>query len=128
MSILSRDYESKLETLNTRKKKELDELKAKYKRELIQAKRSIEKMVKDLKREGAQPEKIHEMRSFFDEKLRIEKVHEPYYPHIGELVRIRELNKLGQVIEEHAGQYKIGLENIYYWVDPKDIESTEQTK
>jgi len=128
LSILSRDYESKLETLNTRKKKELDELKAKYKRELIQAKRSIEKMVKDLKREGAQPEKIHEMRSFFDEKLRIEKVHEPYYPHIGELVRIRELNKLGQVIEEHAGQYKIGLENIYYWVDPKDIESTEQTK
>lgn len=128
LSLLSRDYESKLELLNTKKRKELDELKAKYKRELIQAKRSIEKMVKDLKREGPKPEAIYKMRSFFTERLRVEKMHEPYYPRIGELVRIRELNKVGQVIEEHAGQYKIGLENIYYWVDPKDIESTEEAK
>jgi len=128
LSIVSRDYESKLETLNTKKKKELDELKAKYKRELIQTKRSIEKMVKDLKREGPKPETIHKMRSFFEEKLHVEKIHEPYHPRIGEMVRIRELNKVGQVIEQHAGQYKIGLDNIYYWVDPREVESAEETK
>ncbi len=125
LSILTRDYESKLEALNTKKKKELNELKVRYKRELIQAKRSIEKMIKEFKRESPKPEAVSKMRHFFDEKLQAEENHAPYYPRIGEMVRIRELNKVGQVIAEHLGKYKISLENIYYWVGPKEIESAE---
>ncbi len=125
LSTLIKDYESRLETLNSKKKKELDELKTKYKKELIQAKRSIEKLVKDLKKEGPKPEAVHKMRHFFDEKLQVKEIHEPYYPHIGEIVRIRELNKIGQVIAEHSGKFKVSLDNIYYWVDPKEIESAE---
>lgn len=125
LSILTRDYESKLEALNTKKKKELNELKVRYKRELIQAKRSIEKMIKEFKRESPKPEAVSKMRHFFDEKLQAKENHAPYYPRIGEMVKVRELNKVGQVIAEHLGKYKIGLENIYYWVGPKEIESAE---
>jgi len=122
LSILVKDYETKLKELNEKKKRELSELKAKYKNELIQAKRSIEKLVKDLKNRGPKPEAIHEMRSFFEKKLQIEDIHMPYHPRVGEMVRIRELRKVGLVIAEHAGRYKISLENIFYWVDPKEIE------
>jgi DNA mismatch repair protein MutS2 len=125
LSLLTSDYESKLEALNTKKKKELNELKARYKKELIQAKRSIEKMVKDFKRESPKPEAVSQMRHFFKEKLQEEEDYGPYYPHVGEMVRIRQLNKVGQVIAEHLGKYKISLENIYYWVGPKEIESAE---
>ncbi len=126
LSGLVKDYEERLKELNEKKKKELDELKGKYKKELIQSKRSIEKLIKDLKSKGPRPEAIHEMRNFFNKKLQIKEENVPYHPRIGEMVRIRELRKVGLVIAEHAGRYKISLENIFYWVDPKEIERIEE--
>ena len=108
-----------------KKKKTLDEIKTKYKQELIQAKRSIEKMIKDLKKQGLKQETGRDMRAFFEEKLAVEEPRAPYFPRVGEMVRIRELRKVGQVIEEHAGKYKVSLDNIYYWVEPKELEQVE---
>lgn len=126
LSTLIKDYESKLKDLNLKKKKELDGLRTKYKKELIQAKRSIERLIKDLKKEGPKPEAVREIRCFFDKKLQVDEVHEPYYPKIGEIVRIRDLKKVGQVIEEHGGKFKVSLENIYYWVEPEEIETVKE--
>ncbi len=126
LSALIKEYESKLQDLNVKKKKTIDEMKAKYKHELIQAKRSIEKLIKDIKKEGPKPETVHKMRHFFDKKLEVEEARPSYYPRIGELVRIRDLKKVGQVIAEHSGKYKVSLENIYYWVEANDIESAEK--
>ena len=123
LSVLIEDYELRSNELNSKKRKELEELKTKYKREFIQAKRSIEKLIKDLKKQGPKPEAVREMRRFFDEKLQIDEVYSSYYPKIGEIVRIRDLKRVGQVIEEQGGKFKVSLENIYYWVDSRDIES-----
>ena len=123
LSLLSQEYESKLHRLNTKKKEELAQLKAKYKSELIQAKRSIERLVKTLKKDGPKPNLVHEARRFFDEKFRPSEVEPPYYPKMGEIVKIRELKKTGQVVAEHQGKFKVSLDNIYFWVDPRDIES-----
>ena len=82
-------------------------------------------MVKDLKAQGARPEAVHGMRQFFNKKLMVEEPHEPYHPHVGEMVKIRELKKVGQVLEEHAGKYKISLDNIFYWVEPKELEQVK---
>jgi DNA mismatch repair protein MutS2 len=123
LSVLIQDYESRFKELNAKKKKELEKLKTKYKKELIQAKRSVEKLIKELKKQGPKPEAVHEMRQFFNEKFHIDEVHERYYPQIGEIVRIRDLKRVGQVIEEQGDKFKVSLENIYYWVDSRDIES-----
>jgi DNA mismatch repair protein MutS2 len=125
LSRLIDQYETQLRDINDERKKKLDEVKTKYKQELIQAKRSIEKMVKDLKQHGPKQEAVRNMRAFFEEKLKAEEPHEPYIPKIGEMVRIRELRKVGQVIEEHAGKFKVSLDNIYYWVEPKELEQIE---
>lgn len=125
LSQLIEEYETQLKDMKDKRKKTLDEVKTKYKRELIQAKRSIEKMVKDLKKQGPKQETVRDMRVFFEEKLAAEEPHEPYFPKVGEMVRIRELRKVGQVIEEHAGKYKVSLDNIYYWVEPKELEQVE---
>ena len=125
LSLMIEDYEKQLGELQQKKKKTLDEIKTKYKQELIQAKRSIEKMIKDLKKQGLKQESVRDMRVFFEEKLAVEEPREPYFPRVGEMVRIRELRKVGQVIEEHAGKYKVSLDNIYYWVEPKELEQVE---
>jgi DNA mismatch repair protein MutS2 len=125
LSRLVNEYETKLADFNVKRKSVLEDLKATYKRDMIQAKRSVEKLIKDLKKQGATPAKVHESRRFFAERLVEKAEHEPYHPTIGEIVRIRELNKNGQVIEEHGGQYKVSLDTIFYWVDPKDIEAVK---
>lgn len=125
LSRLIEEHEIQLKDMKDKRKKTLDEVKTKYKRELIQAKRSIEKMVKDLKQQGPKQETVRNMRVFFDKKLTAEQPHKPYFPKVGEMVRIRELRKVGQVIEEHAGKYKVSLDNIYYWVEPKELEQVE---
>jgi DNA mismatch repair protein MutS2 len=122
LSGLISEYETKLKTLNIKKKTELDELKKKYKTDLIQTKRKVEKLIKNLKKEGPKPDAIHKMRGFFDEKLKVDEIREPYIPRVGEMVRIRDFNRFGQVVEEQGGKFKVSLENIYYWVEPKDIE------
>lgn len=123
LSHLIDEYETKLADFNVKRKSVLEDLKATYRKNMIQSKRSIEKLIKDLKKQGATPAKVREARSFFTERLDEKARHEPYHPTIGEIVRIRELNKNGQVIEEHGGQYKVSLDTIFYWVDPKDIEA-----
>jgi DNA mismatch repair protein MutS2 len=125
---LMHDYESRLASLDSRKKKELAELRQKYRDHLIKAKRSIEKMIKDFKEKGPKPDRVHEMRKFFNEKLEHDTERVPYFPSQGELVKIRDLRKVGQVVEEHGGKYKVSLENIFYWVLPSDIESLQHEK
>ncbi len=126
LSSLINEYEVKLGDLNMRKKQELSDLKAKYKKELIASKRSIEKLIKELKKRP-KPEVVHTIRKFFEEKLKVDENHEPYYPKLGEMVRIRQLKKTGQVVEVHTGKFKISLDNIFYWVGPEEIEQVDQS-
>jgi DNA mismatch repair protein MutS2 len=125
------EYETKLADLKVRKKKELDELKEQYRREIVQAKRSVDRLIKTLKKEGAKPEKVKEAKAFFEAKVgalseadRIQA--EPYYPVIGEIVRIRELKRAGQVVAKRQGKFKVSLDNIFYWVEPREIEPASE--
>ncbi|KPK64236.1 hypothetical protein AMJ83_03130 [candidate division WOR_3 bacterium SM23_42] len=128
LSGLTSNYENKLAVFNVKKKQEFDELRSKYRNELTRAKRDIEKLIKTLRKEGPRPDMVHKARRFFGDKLEFETIHEPYHPDIGELVRIRELKRIGQVVAEKQGKYKIGLENIFYWVEPTDIESIREDR
>lgn len=122
-----KEYETKLSDLKTRKKKELDELKERYRQEIVQAKRSVDKLVKTLKKDGAKPERVKEAKVFFEDKIgelatESRAKAEPYYPVIGEIVRIRDLKRAGQVVAQRQGKFKISLDNIFYWVEPGEIE------
>jgi len=126
LSQLINDYESRIKDFSIFKKRELNQLKSKYKDELIYAKRTIEHLIKTLKKEGPSQDLVHKTRHFFKEKMDIEEPHQPYYPQIGEIVRLRDLKRNGQVIAEHQGKFKVSLANMYFWVDPKDIESVAE--
>ncbi|MEO0142264.1 MAG: hypothetical protein ABIL15_02790, partial [candidate division WOR-3 bacterium] len=115
LSRLTSEYESKLADFQTKKKKEMTELKDRYQKELLRAKNRVEELVKLLKREGPKPEVIKETKEFFKEELKTEKAKAPYYPKIGEMVKITGSNKLGVVLAEHQGRYKIGFENLFFW-------------
>ncbi|MGB7055399.1 MAG: hypothetical protein WBE28_08785 [bacterium] len=128
LSQLVTDYEDKLAAFNVRKKQESDELRTKYRNELTKAKRDVEKLIKALRKEGPKPDTVHETRSYFAGKLDYRTKAEPYHPSLGELVRVRELRRIGQVVAEKQGKYKISLENIFYWVEPTDIESIREGK
>jgi DNA mismatch repair protein MutS2 len=125
LSSLIKEYEIKLGDLNHRKKQEMNSLKEKYRRELITSKRNIEKLIKELKKRP-KPEVVHKVREFFEEKLSVDEDIEPYYPESGEIVRIRQLKRTGQVVDEQSGKFKISLDNIFYWVDAKEIERIEE--
>ncbi|MDH4211258.1 MAG: hypothetical protein OEV79_07395 [candidate division WOR-3 bacterium] len=119
-------YETKLSAFNAKKKQESDEMRTKYRNELKKAKRDIERLIKTLRKEGPKPDMIRKTRDFFNDKIDNERHAAPYHPGVGELVRIRELQRIGQVVAERGGKYKISLENIYYWVEPTDIESLRE--
>ena len=125
LSSLIKEYEVKLGDLNHRKKQELSNLKEKYRRELIISKRSIEKLIKELKKRP-KPDVVHKVREFFEEKLSVDEDIKPYYPESGEIVRIRQLKKTGQVVDEQSGKFKISLDNIFYWVGPEELEQIDQ--
>jgi DNA mismatch repair protein MutS2 len=122
LKTLITDYENKLADLKIKKKHVLEDLQSTYKKKMIQSKRSVEKLIKDLKTQGATTENVRKTRTAFKEMLDEHVEYPPYHPAIGEIVRVRDLKKNGQVIEEHGGQYKISLDAIFYWVDPEDIE------
>ena len=103
-------------------------MRIKYRDELTKAKRDVEKLIKTLRKEGHRPDAVHKTRSFFEDKLTARAPAEPYHPQIGELVRIRELKRIGQVVAEKQGKYKISLQNIFYWVEPTDIETIKEPK
>jgi DNA mismatch repair protein MutS2 len=128
LSSLVDDYENKLAAFNVKKKQESDELRSKYRNELTKAKRDVEKLIKALRKEGPKPDMVGKTRHFFKDKLDFKGPAEPYHPDVGELVRIRELRRIGQVVAEKQGKYKIGLQNIFYWVEPTDIESIKEEK
>ena len=128
LSSLIDDYENKLAAFNIKKKKESDELRVKYRNELSKAKRDIERLIKTLRKEGPKPDMVGKTRRFFKDRLDVETPAEPYHPEVGELVRIRELKRIGQVVAEKQGKYKISLQNIFYWVQPTDIESIREEK
>lgn len=128
LSSLVDDYENKLAAFNIKKKQESDELRSKYRNELTKAKRDIEKLIKALRKEGPKPDMVGKTRHFFKDKLDFKAPAEPYHPDVGELVRIRELRRIGQVVAEKQGKYKISLQNIFYWVEPTDIESIKEEK
>ncbi len=115
------EYESRLAVLGTKWKKESNELQEKYQKELVRARRRIEDLIKTLKKEGAKPEIIQETKNFFSEELK-EPPKEPYYPQIGEMVKIRGSNKAGVVMAQHQGRYKIGFDNLFFWARPEEIE------
>ena len=121
-----REYEEKLSELNSKKKKDLEELKTKYKNELIQAKRTIDKLIKTLKKEGPKPQQIQETKKFFDEKLQVDEPRPPYYPKIGEIIKVIDIKRFGQVVAERQGKFKVSFENMYFWVEPSDIEAVEK--
>jgi len=130
LSALTSEYDAKLGELKTKKKKEIDEIREQHKKEMVQAKRSIERLIKTLKKEGPKKETVSAAKEFFDKQLKEEEPHEPYVPRIGELVKIRGLKRAGQVIAEHQGKYKVSLDNMFFWVEPKEIEAlpTDQGK
>ena len=125
LSSLIKEYEVKLDDLNHRKKQELSNLKEKYRRELITSKRSIEKLIKELKKRP-KPDVVHKVREFFEEKLSVDEDIKPYYPESGEIVRVRQLKKTGQVVDEQSWKFKISLDNIFYWVGPEELEQIDQ--
>ncbi len=123
-----KEYKAKLDDLNLRRKKEVDDFRNKYKQELVSAKRSIERLIKELKSKKADEKTIKETREFFEQAMPLEEKGKPYYPRIGELVNINGISKPGLVIEEHDGKYKISLDNIFYWVEPDAIKPAEKCK
>jgi len=128
LSSLGEVYEEKLTAFNAKKRQEFDELRSKHRNELTKAKRNVERLIKTLRKEGPKPDVVRKTRDFFEAELHGEAHTEVYHPEIGELVRIRELRRIGQVVAEKQGKYKIGLQNIYYWVEPTDIESIKEDK
>lgn len=125
LAALVREYEQKLERLNAKKKQEFDALRARYRGEITKAKREVERLIKTLKKEGPKPTTVRKVRDFFEGAMAGETRGAPYHPGVGELVRLRDLKRIGQVIAERQGRYKVSLENIYYWVEPTDIESIQ---
>ncbi len=128
LSSLVDDYEQKLSAFNIKKRKESDELRLKYHSELTKVKKDVEQLIKRLRKEGPKPNMVGEARRFFKDKLDLKAPAQPYHPEVGELVRIRELRRIGQVVAEKQGKYKISLQNIFYWVEPTDIESIREEK
>jgi len=123
LQTLKQEYEARLKDFKSKKKKELDELKSQYKEKIVQAKRSIERLIKTLKLEGPKPEIVRETRKFFKKPdLLIEEDKSPYYPDLGEIVSIRELKTSGEVVASRKGKYKINLNNIIYWANPEELE------
>jgi DNA mismatch repair protein MutS2 len=128
LSSLASDYEGKLAAFNVKKKQEFDALRSNYRNELTKAKRDVERLIKTLRKDGPRPDSVRKARDFFESKLSDKVSAEAYHPGVGELVRIRELRRIGQVVAEKQGKYKISLQNIYYWVEPTDIESIKEDK
>ncbi len=125
---LINDYKAKIDDLNTRRRKEVDELRSKLKQEMIAAKRSAERLIKELRSRKNDRETIKKTREFFEHVLPPEEKREPYYPRIGELVRINGIGAPGMVMEEHHGKYKISLESIFYWVEPESLMPVEKKR
>ncbi|OGC43589.1 hypothetical protein A2Y85_05610 [candidate division WOR-3 bacterium RBG_13_43_14] len=128
LDLMIKEYKIKLDELNTRRKKEVDDLRLKYKQEMVSAKRSVERLIKDLRSKKADGEIVKKAREFFDQALPPEEKNKPYYPRIGELVHINGISKPGLVMEEHDGKYKISLENIFYWVEPESLIQLRKEK
>ncbi len=123
---LTAEYDSKLSELKTRKKKEIDDFKEQHKKEMIQAKRTVERLIKALKKEGPKKDTVQKAKEFFEKNV-VEEKHEPYVPKVGELVRIHGLERAGQVISERQGKFKISLDSMFFWVEPAEIEKLEST-
>lgn len=123
LDYLVSEYESKLAVMETKKKKEISALQEKYNKELIKTKRKIDELIKQLKKDGPKPDVIKEVKKIFAEELKKE-TKPPYYPKIGETVRIRGSNRTGVVLSQHQGRYKIRFDNIFFWSKPEEIEPT----
>ncbi len=121
LEVLIKEYETKLAELESKRKKELADLQRRYRNEIIRARRRVEELIETLKKEGTKAEVVKEVREFFVEELK-EEPKEPYYPQIGEKVRIRGSGKTGEVIGFYQGRYKISFGNIFYWAKPEELE------
>jgi DNA mismatch repair protein MutS2 len=120
------EYETKLADLKLRKKRELEDVKNRYQKEIVTSKRMVERLVKTMKKEKPDPATTRAVKTFYEQetkRIAEEKAAAPpYHPSIGEIVRIRDLKRAGQVVAQKNGRYKISLDNIFYWVDPVEIE------
>lgn len=122
LKALISEYESKLNEFQSKKKREIEELREKYQKELLKAKHRIEELISALRKTGPKPELVKEAKEFFAEKMAQEKSSPPYYPQIGELVKLRGSKKSGVVLARHQGRYKIGFDNLFFWARPEEIE------
>ncbi|MGQ9817070.1 MAG: endonuclease MutS2 [bacterium] len=122
LNLLIAEYETKLAELAEKKKKEIGLLQEKYNKEMIRAKRTIDELIRQLKKDGVRPEIIKETKRIFAEELKREENKQPYYPQMGEMVRIKGSNKSGVVLAQHQGRYKIGFDNLFFWAKPEEIE------
>ncbi|MEO0123878.1 MAG: hypothetical protein ABIL69_07740 [candidate division WOR-3 bacterium] len=116
------EYDSKLAEFQSKKKKEMTELKEKYQKELLKAKHRIEELVRTLRKEGPKPELVKETKEFFNKELKKQESKIPYYPQIGEMVKIKGSNRAGIVLAQHQGRFKIGFDNLFFWAKPEEIE------
>lgn len=116
------EYEIRLTEFESKKKKELTELKEKYQKELLKAKHRIEELVRTLRKEGPKPELVKATKEFFNAELKKEASKIPYYPQIGEMVKIKGSNRAGVVLAQHQGRFKIGFDNLFFWAKPEEIE------
>lgn len=119
---LINEYETKLAKLQENKKREMVLLQEKYNNELVKAKRKIDELIRQLKKDGPKPNVIREIKRVFTEELKKEENKQPYYPQMGEMVRIKGSNKSGVVLTQYQGRYKIGLDNLFFWAKPEEIE------
>lgn len=125
LAALTAEYEKNIGEIRTRKKKEIDDFSRQQKKELVEAKRAVERLIRQLKKEGPKKEVVTEARRFFDKQLTDNSL-PSYTPHVGELVRIHGMKRPGLVIAEHQGKYKVSLDNMFFWVRPQEIEAASE--
>lgn len=127
---LRTELNEKMADFELKKKNDLDEVRSRYQKEIINSRRLVERLVKTSRNRPPEPMALQTAKKFYDqavEEIEKEKMtYPPYFPAIGETVRIRDLKKIGQVMAEKHGRYKINLDKIVYWAKPVEIEPVER--
>lgn len=117
-----REYEQHSAEMKEAQRRARDALQEKYRKELIESKRTVDRLIRSLKKGPVKKEVKDEATAFFAAKLQEETAGEPYYPRVGETVFVRGMTKPGKVLAERTGRYKIGLDKMFLWVGPSEIK------
>lgn len=127
---LRTELNEKMADFEQKKKSLLDDVKKRYQQEIINSRRLVERLIKTSGKRPPEPAALQSAKKFYDqavEKIEKEKMaYTPYFPAIGETVLIRDMKKVGQVLAEKHGKYKISLDKIVYWAKPVEIEPLDR--